>query len=120
LISINNRPAKWRHKAYRLNLKRMGIRCGDTLRLTIACAMVDRHVADIDDYLNQKAELGRLARDMAAIHGFPPCEVDVNSADRPSSGSIYLTVTGTSAEAGDDGRVGLGNRVSGLITPCPP
>lgn len=30
--------------------------------------------------------------------------------------SLYLTVTGTSAEAGDDGEVGRGNRVNGLIT----
>jgi len=29
-------------------------------------------------------------------------------------------VTGTSAEAGDDGEVGRGNRVNGLITPCRP
>ena len=36
------------------------------------------------------------------------------------SGSVYLTVTGTSAEAGDDGQVGRGNRVNGLITPCRP
>ncbi len=57
---------------------------------------------------------------MAAEHGFPVCEVDVNSADRPASGDIYLTVTGTSAEAGDDGQVGRGNRVNGLITPCQP
>ncbi|HIC99169.1 MAG TPA: methionine adenosyltransferase, partial [Pyrodictiaceae archaeon] len=28
-----------------------------------------------------------------------------------------ITVTGTSAEAGDDGSVGRGNRVNGLITP---
>src|SRR5678816_4896815 len=30
------------------------------------------------------------------------------------------TVTGSSAEAGDDGEVGRGNRVSGLITPYRP
>ncbi len=29
----------------------------------------------------------------------------------------YLTVTGLSAESGDDGAVGRGNRVNGLITP---
>ncbi len=33
---------------------------------------------------------------------------------------MYLTVTGTSAEAGDDGQVGRGNRVNGLITPGRP
>ncbi len=36
------------------------------------------------------------------------------------AGRIFLTVTGTSAEAGDDGEVGRGNRVSGLITPGRP
>lgn len=30
---------------------------------------------------------------------------------------MYLTVTGLSAEMGDDGQAGRGNRVSGLITP---
>ncbi|MFX1370205.1 MAG: methionine adenosyltransferase, partial [Promethearchaeota archaeon] len=32
----------------------------------------------------------------------------------------YLTVTGTSAEHGDDGQVGRGNRANGLITPYRP
>jgi S-adenosylmethionine synthetase len=33
---------------------------------------------------------------------------------------LYLTVTGLSAEMGDDGQVGRGNRVNGLITPGRP
>jgi S-adenosylmethionine synthetase len=33
---------------------------------------------------------------------------------------LYLTVTGLSAELGDDGQVGRGNRVNGLITPGRP
>ncbi len=33
---------------------------------------------------------------------------------------MYLTVTGTSAEAGDDGQAGRGNRANGLITPYRP
>jgi S-adenosylmethionine synthetase len=44
----------------------------------------------------------------------------VNTADDPSRGSLYLTVTGTSAEAGDDGEAGRGNRVNGLISPYRP
>jgi S-adenosylmethionine synthetase len=44
-------------------------------------------------------------------------EVAVNAADDRAAGSVYLTVTGTSAEAGDDGQTGRGNRVGGLITP---
>ena len=44
----------------------------------------------------------------------------VNAADDRATGAVYLTVTGTSAEAGDDGEVGRGNRVNGLITPGRP
>lgn len=102
------------------DIKIMAVRCGEKVRLTIACAMIGRHLLNIDDYLDRTAALGELARSMAAAHGFPACEVNVNNADQPSSGSIYLTVTGTSAEAGDDGQVGRGNRVNGLITPCRP
>jgi S-adenosylmethionine synthetase len=46
--------------------------------------------------------------------------VSANAADDIHSGSVYLTVTGTSAEAGDDGEVGRGNRVNGLIAPYRP
>ena len=31
--------------------------------------------------------------------------------------AVYLTLTGTSAEMGDDGAVGRGNRVNGVIAP---
>ncbi|MCZ7685900.1 MAG: hypothetical protein M5U28_46945 [Sandaracinaceae bacterium] len=43
--------------------------------------------------------------------------VSINAADDPERGEIYLTVTGTSAESGDDGEAGRGNRANGLITP---
>ena len=46
--------------------------------------------------------------------------VSINTADDYKSGSVYITVTGTSAEQGDDGQVGRGNRVNGLITPYRP
>jgi S-adenosylmethionine synthetase len=48
-----------------------------------------------------------------------PLDVNVrlNQGDDPKRGSYYLTVTGTSAEQGDDGNTGRGNRVNGLISP---
>ena len=44
----------------------------------------------------------------------------VNTADDIGLGSVFLTVSGTSAEAGDDGETGRGNRANGLITPYRP
>jgi S-adenosylmethionine synthetase len=102
------------------DIKIMAVRSGGRVKLTIACAMIGRFLNDIDSYLQQKSVLAEFAGERASEHGFGDCEVAVNAADDAASGSIYLTVTGTSAEAGDDGQVGRGNRVSGLITPWRP
>jgi S-adenosylmethionine synthetase len=117
---INGRDRVRDNPAWGEDVKVMGVRCGDRVQLTLSCAMIGRYLASMDDYLGEKAALGRLAHGLAAEHGFAECEVAVNVADDIATGSIYLTVTGTSAEAGDDGQVGRGNRVNGLITPCRP
>ena len=117
---LNGRPRELEHRAWGEDIKIMGVRRGDGVDLTVACAMIDRSLVHVDDYLQEKAVIQALARDMAGQHGFARCDVAVNSADDPPNGLLYLTVTGTSAEAGDDGEVGRGNRVNGLISPCRP
>ena len=108
------------HPAWGEDVKITGTRYHDSVCLTVACAMIDRHLARLDDYLAEKTAIEALVRVLSRAHGFSQCEVQVNASDDPSAESVYLTVTGTSAEAGDDGEVGRGNRVSGLITPCRP
>lgn len=117
---INGRDRARETPAWGEDVKVMAIRSGDRVEITVACAMIGRFLANIEAYLEQKVLLERVVRDLANEHGFPACSVGVNAADSLSSGGIYLTVTGTSAEAGDDGQVGRGNRVNGLITPCRP
>src|ERR1019366_7074107 len=82
--------------------------------------MIGCHVRHPDDYFAEKVSIERLVRELAVQHGFSTIEVVINSADDRSTGSLYLTVTGTSAEAGDDGQVGRGNPVNALITPGRP
>jgi S-adenosylmethionine synthetase len=96
--------------------KLLAARRGDQTEMTVACAFCDRFVSNIDDYLDKKAEL---AARVASVCGAETA-VSVNAADNRAENSIYLTVTGTSAEAGDDGEAGRGNRANGLITPCRP
>jgi S-adenosylmethionine synthetase len=103
------------------DVKVMGARADETLRLTVACAVVGRHVRDLADYFAAKARIRQLALEAAReVAGVGAVEVEVNTADGETLESIYLTVTGTSAEGGDDGQVGRGNRVNGLITPYRP
>jgi S-adenosylmethionine synthetase len=117
---INRGGRNGEHPSWGEDIKVMGIRCGRAVHLTVACAMIGRYLAHIDDYLAQKIAIEKAARELASNHGFPDCVIGVNMADDPANGAIYLTVTGTSAEAGDDGQVGRGNRINGLITPCRP
>lgn len=108
------------HPAWGEDIKIMGVRNGRTVYLTVACALIGGHVQHLNDYFAEKTSIQALMQELALQHGFETCEATINSADDPSTGAIYLTVTGTSAEAGDDGEVGRGNRVNGLITPGRP
>jgi S-adenosylmethionine synthetase len=117
---MNGRDRVRQHPAWGEDVKVMAFRHGETIDIIVACAMIGRHLSHMDDYLAEKAAIVELVQGMAAAHGFPDCNVAINAADDLGSGRIYLTVTGTSAEAGDDGQVGRGNRVNGLITPCRP
>jgi S-adenosylmethionine synthetase len=117
---INGRDRARRNPAWGEDVKVLGIRREDAVEMTVACAMIGRHLLNMDDYLAEKAAIEELVRRLAAEQGFTTCTTGVNLADDPGAGSVYLTVTGTSAEAGDDGQVGRGNRVNGLITPYRP
>jgi S-adenosylmethionine synthetase len=100
--------------------KVMGLRRGARIELTVCCAIVARHVRDLGAYRDAKAKARELALAAARRASGMEVEVVVNAADNEASGDIYLTVTGSSAEAGDDGEVGRGNRIGGLITPYRP
>ena len=114
---LNGAAVKRAHPAIGADVKVLGIRRGARIELSIACAFVDRFVSDAAEYLRQKAVALALALD--AARAATPFEVAavVNAGDDVERGDIFLTVTGTSAEAGDDGEVGRGNRSCGLITP---
>jgi S-adenosylmethionine synthetase len=117
---INGRAREVENPAWGEDVKVMGIRHGNSVELTVACALIGRYLADLEDYLGAKAALAELVQQTALKHGFAVCKTHINAADQPARGTLYLTVTGTSAEGGDDGQVGRGNRSNGLITPGRP
>lgn len=102
------------------DIKVMGMREGDTINLTIACAMVDRYVSDLKSYADTKMDIVERITEYASQFTSRKVLAQMNVADNIESGSVYITVTGTSAEMGDDGAVGRGNRANGLITPNRP
>ncbi len=102
------------------DVKVMGMRQDDVINLTIAQAFVDKYIPDKSHYMNIKEELKEKLLDNAAKFTDKKVNIQINTADIPDSDVFYLTVTGLSFENGDDGSVGRGNRVNGLITPYRP
>ncbi len=115
-----NGPLKTDLKEVGQDIKVMGVRQGDKIGLTIAAAMVDKYVPDKDHYKNVVQELRERVLDNAVKYTDREVKVDINTGDNYDAGIFYLTVTGLSWENGDDGSVGRGNRVNGLITPYRP
>lgn len=98
------------------DFKVMGRRIDDAIGMTIALAFVDREVSSVKDYFAQKGAMETWLTERLALG----CAVHINTLDAKDANDesgIYVTVTGASAEHGDDGQVGRGNRVNRLITP---
>ncbi len=102
------------------DVKVMGYRQGGKIRITVAAALVDSEIKDPKEYASVCEEIRDQLAGVAAKLTRREVAIDVNTADDPELGRYYLTVTGCSMEAGDDGSVGRGNRANGLITPCRP
>jgi len=92
--------------------KLMAVRIGDKLTVVVAAAMVSKFIASREVYDDAKARV------LEAVSRMADADICVNCADLGDN--IYLTVTGTSIEMGDDGATGRGNRGNGLITPMRP
>lgn len=94
------------------DIKIMAIRIENELKIVVAAAVVSKYISSMEEYKDAKARVKEAVQRKADV------DVCVNCAD--SGDNIYLTVTGTSIEMGDDGATGRGNRGNGLITPMRP
>jgi S-adenosylmethionine synthetase len=102
------------------DIKIMALRRNDRIDLTIAAAFVASRTPDLETYTTTKAQIEAAVSQVAQQFTSREVVARVNCGDLPAKGRYYLTLTGTSAEAGDDGQVGRGNRANGLITPFRP
>ena len=101
------------------DVKVMAFRDRNDLKLTVAMAFVDKYISSEEDYFDKKEKiLEEINRYVAVSTDFDLVDVQLNTLDRKERGlgGLYLTVLGTSADSGDSGQVGRGNRVNGLIS----
>jgi S-adenosylmethionine synthetase len=98
------------------DVKVFGRREDDRLSLTVAMPLLADATPSESAYFRRKDEI---LSTLAARFRETPLDIvwRLNNLDVPGRGidGVYLTLTGTSAEDGDSGQVGRGNRANGLI-----
>lgn len=116
---VNSNEFKRRFPESGEDVKVMAFRNHNDLKLTVAMAFVDRFICSEEDYFEKKAKILEEINKFAAVNtDFDLVDVELNTLDVRGRGleGLYLTVLGTSADNGDSGQVGRGNRVNGLIS----
>ncbi|WP_031512454.1 methionine adenosyltransferase [Streptomyces sp. NRRL F-5123] len=103
------------------DVKVMGYYDGEQADVVLCVPQKSRFVPGRAAYLANKETVLAECRRIAAEH-LPGTSIDfrLNVRDVPEKDELYLTYSGSSIESGDEGVVGRGNRVNGLITPLRP
>ncbi len=114
---LNSKEYKGAFPAVGEDIKVMGCRNGSRITLTVAIAFVAQFVNSKEEYARMKERAAKDILKFASRITKKEVEVEVNTGDDLEGEAPYLTKSGLSCEAGDDGSVGRGNRVNGLITP---
>jgi S-adenosylmethionine synthetase len=121
---LNGPAGKGRFPQTGEDVKVMGVRRENTLELTVAIPLLDRHVEKAADYFERRRAItDDLSRHLAAHQRrIQRLSLSLNALDDPTQGmaGMYLSVLGTSAEDADSGQVGRGNQVNGVISLCRP
>ncbi|MEM3227931.1 MAG: methionine adenosyltransferase [Candidatus Micrarchaeaceae archaeon] len=114
---LNSKEYKEKMPAVGEDVKVMGVRVKDKISLTIAIAFVARFIRSAEEYKRAKDRVAHDVIEKAKKLTEKEIEVFVNYGDAEENDEVYITKSGLSCESGDDGQVGRGNRVNGLITP---
>jgi S-adenosylmethionine synthetase len=116
-LFLNSKEFKKQHPESGEDIKVMGLRTNDEFHFTVAMAFVGSFINSESEYFSKKKEITEELREFVGQRVGKKFRVDLNTLDEHGRGikGIYLTVLGTSAEDGDSGQVGRGNRVNGVI-----
>lgn len=117
---LNSPQFKERYPETGEDVKVMGLRTGSDLDVTVAMPFICRFIHSEKEYFQRKKTVRSVMERFLkkTCPAFGSIDVHFNTLDEEGRGlgGIYLTLTGTSAESGDSGQVGRGNRVNGLIS----
>ena len=117
--TLNSNDYKSLHPWVGNDIKVMGMRKINEVEVTCCVPMISKFISDLDDY---KSKLQKIKKDIVNIvkETFENNSVNVylNTRDNYENNDLYMTLTGSAVESGDEGAVGRGNRSRGVIPFC--
>lgn len=120
--TLNSLSYKKKYPWLGTDIKILGYRYRNDFKITMCIPQIASFVSDISDYKNnltiiRENILQIVDKKNILLDKF---ELAINTRDNYELCELYLTATGSSIESGDEGLVGRGNRINGLITPLRP
>ncbi|MFH1280906.1 MAG: methionine adenosyltransferase [Candidatus Beckwithbacteria bacterium] len=102
------------------DIKILGFRNKESYSITICIPQIANFVRNVGNYKKNLIKAEKKIFEIAKKQGVKKLDVNINTRDNFETLELYLTATGSSIESGDEGLVGRGNRINGLISPMKP
>jgi S-adenosylmethionine synthetase len=99
------------------DIKTLAFRIGNSVELTICVPQISTHVSSLEEYKeNRDVIFSMIRRITDSYEEYFRTEVHLTTGDKSRQDLIYMLYTGSCIESGDEGQVGRGNRIGGLIS----
>lgn len=118
--TLNSKEFNTEHPWIGSDIKIMGYRKGDSFHITMCIPQIANYVRSFDEYKTNLEYARSVVLNIAKEMGVKQFELNINTRDNYETAEVYLTATGSSIESGDEGLVGRGNRINGVISPFKP
>ncbi|HEX6977101.1 MAG TPA: methionine adenosyltransferase [Patescibacteria group bacterium] len=102
------------------DIKIMGYRNHDQFGITMCIPQIADHVKSAGEYKTNMEKARKVIFKISKDLGIKDLELNFNTRDNFNTMELYLTAIGSSIESGDEGLVGRGNRINGVISPTRP
>ena len=99
------------------DIKLMAARLGNDVDITLCVPQIANHVRSIEEYSSNLAKVREdITQLLVSLLPEFNLSISLNTRDDLTLKELYLTAIGSSIESGDEGVVGRGNRLNGLIS----
>ncbi len=115
--TLNSDETKQTYRWLGSDIKIMAIRDRQMVFITLCVPQISNLVASLKQYRKNMDTIGSIIRTICEEYRDEfQVQISINTADGQRDDLLYLLYTGSCVESGDEGQVGRGNRIGGVIS----